>query len=329
VSRDRSEEQMQRTDKKLARFLGVLSLGLGVPQALVPDRFLRFVGVHGDEPRRFWRRARKHDRAVLWTRLVGVRELVAAVALLSRPRPVGWLWARVAGDVKDLVLLASSLPKAADRRKVVAAHGAVVGVAALDVLAAASMSRTKPDDSDDPTHVTAAITVARSPEEAYSFWRDFTNLPRFMAHLESVEPSGNGHTHWRAKAPIGHVEWDAEVVENLPGRLIAWRSVEGASVANAGKVRFDPAPGDAGTEIRVDMRYAAPGGVVGTTVAKLMGEEPQQQVEDDLRRFKQVIEAGEVVRSDGSPEGALARRLAKQRPAHPMKATASSNGGQS
>lgn len=317
----------QRTDKKLARFLGLFSVGLGVPQVLMPDRFLRFIGVHGPEPRRWLRRARKHDRAILWTRLVGARELVAAVGLLSRPRPVGWLWARVAGDMKDLLLLALSLPKAADRRKVVAAHGAVAGVAALDVLAAVSMSRTQADDSDDPTHVTAAVTIARSREEAYSFWHDFSNLPRFMAHLESVEPAADGHSHWRAKAPIGHVEWDAEVVEDLPGRLIAWRSLEDSSVANAGKVRFDRAPGGNGTEIRVDMRYAAPGGVLGTTVAKLMGEEPQQQVEDDLRRFKQVIEAGEVVRSDGSPEGALARRQAKQRPAHPQKAAASSNGG--
>jgi uncharacterized membrane protein len=318
---------MQRTDKKLARFLGVLSLGLAIPQLLMPDRFLRWLGIHGTEPRRFWRRARKHDRAILWTRIVGVRELVAAAGLLTRPRPVGFLWARVAGDMKDFLLLALSLPKAADRPRLVAAHGAALGVAAVDVLAAVSMSRTKADDTDDPTHVKAAITVWRSPQETYAFWHDFSNLPRFMAHLESVEPAGNGHTHWRAKAPIGHVEWDAEVIEDLPGRLIAWRSTEDASVANAGKVRFDPAPGGAGTEIRVDMRYAAPGGVVGTTVAKLMGEEPQQQVEDDLRRFKQVIESGEVVRSDGSPEGALARRQAKQRPAHPMKATASSNGG--
>jgi uncharacterized membrane protein len=304
-------------------------LALGVPQVAMPERFLRFVGIRPPERRGWLRRRRspKGDRAVMWTRIVGARELMTAGGLLMRRRPVGWLWARVGGDVDDLALLALSLPKAADRRRVVAAHGAVVGVAALDVLAAVSMSRTRPDDSDDPTHVTAAVTVGRSPDEAYWFWRELTNLPRFMAHLESVEPAGDARSHWRAKAPIGHVEWDAEVIEDVPGKVIAWRSVEEASVANAGKVRFDPAPGGHGTEIRVDMRYAAPGGVVGTTVAKLMGEEPQQQVEDDLRRFKQVIEAGEVVRSDASPEGALARRQAHQRPARPPKAAAITNGG--
>ncbi len=165
--------------------------------------------------------------------------------------------------------------------------------------------------------VKAAITVRRPVEEVYGFWRDLQNLPRFMYHLESVEVSGDGRSHWKAKAPIGKVEWDAEVTEDRPNELIAWRALPGASVENSGTVRFRRAPSDQGTEIVLEMVYDAPGGAVGATLAKLLGEEPRQQVKDDLRRFKQVMETGEVVRSDGSPEGQHARRHLKQRPARP------------
>jgi uncharacterized membrane protein len=324
---------MQSTDKRLARFLGVLSAVLGVPQLFMPRRFLRLVGIE------------ETPRSLTWTRIVGLREHAAVAGLLSRPRPVGWLWARVAGDVMDLALLGASMGQRKERRvlgmrlrkrqpdrgRQLAATGAVAATLGLDTLAAVSMSRTDEHDPDEgPEHVKSAITVWRSPDETYSFWHDFSNLPRFMAHLESVEPSEQGHSHWKAKAPIrGSVEWDAEIVEDLPNRLIAWRSVDGADVDNSGSVRFDPAPGGHGTEIRVDMRYAAPAGPVGATLAKLFGEEPEQQVEDDLRRFKQLIEAGEIARSDGSPEGTLARRQARQRPAQPMKSTASTNGRRS
>ena len=325
---------MQSTDKKLARFLGVFSAALGVPMAFMTRRFLRFIGIE------------ETPQSVLWTRIVGVREHGPAIGLLARERPVGWLWARVAGDVMDLALLGASMRQPKERRMLgvrlrkrqpdrgrqLAATGGVVATLGLDTLAAVSMSRTdKQDPSEGPEHVKSAITVWRSPEETYSFWHDFTNLPRFMAHLESVEPAGDGHSHWKAKAPLrGTVEWDAEIVEDVPSRLISWRSTDGADIQNSGTVRFVSAPHGTGTEIHVDMRYAAPAGPVGATVAKLFGEEPQQQVEDDLRRFKQLIEAGEIVRSDGSPEGTLARRQAKQRPAQPpKKPTASTNGSQS
>lgn len=304
-------------EKRLARFLGLLSLALGIPQTLMPGRFARFVG------------ARDDSRSRMWIRAVGVRELMAAAGILSRPRPVGGLWARVAGDVEDLVLLAMAFgSKGAHRNRLTVAAGAVAGVAAVDALAAASMRRSEAETDDDSTSVKAAITVWRPREEIYAFWHDFQNLPRFMTHLEAVEPAGDGRSHWKAKAPTGGtVDWDAEVVTDLPNELIAWRSLPGADVENAGTVRFQPAPGGAGTEIRLDMEYKPPGGAVGVTLAKLFGEEPRQQVEDDLRRFKQVLEAGDVVRSDGSPEGAMARRQLKQRPAHPLDP--SRNGGRS
>ncbi|HWE63978.1 MAG TPA: SRPBCC family protein [Chloroflexota bacterium] len=152
--------------------------------------------------------------------------------------------------------------------------------------------------------VKKAITINRSPEEIYQFWHDFRNLPRFMDHLESVQMTGEKRSHWKAKAPAGTtVEWDAETVDDQPNQRIAWRSLTGAAVDNAGSVRFVPAPGGRGTEVHVELRYDPPGGALGATVARIFGEEPGQQVSDDLRRFKQVLETGEITRSDASVRG--------------------------
>jgi len=167
-----------------------------------------------------------------------------------------------------------------------------------------------------------SITVNTSPERAYGHWRDLENLPAFMAHLESVRVDDDGRSHWVASAPASRtVEWDAEIVEDAPGRRIAWRSVEGADVGNAGSIRFVPAPGGRGTEVTVELDYDPPGGAVGAVVAKLFGEEPNQQLRDDLRRFEQVLETGEVVVSDGSPDGTRTRRRLKQDDARPRPST--------
>jgi uncharacterized membrane protein len=149
--------------------------------------------------------------------------------------------------------------------------------------------------------VREAVTVLRPLDEVYNFWLDFENLPRFMSHLESVRVTGNGRSHWKSKGPAGsHVEWDAEVVDAVPNEMISWRSVENADIANSGSVTFVEAPGDRGTEVHVSLSYDPPGGGVGKMVAKLFGEEPGQQVRSDLKRFKQVMETGEVVHSDSS-----------------------------
>lgn len=133
----------------------------------------------------------------------------------------------------------------------------------------------------------------RTPQELYRFWRNFENLPRFMDHLESVTMAGATRSHWVAKAPAGtSVEWEAEVYNEKEGELIAWRSLKGSDVDNAGSVHFTPAPGGNGTEVRVVLKYDPPGGVIGAAVAKLFGEEPAQQIREDLRRFKQLMETG-------------------------------------
>jgi uncharacterized membrane protein len=169
------------------------------------------------------------------------------------------------------------------------------------------------DETDNPLvsvpaghgiKVEKSVTVNRPPEEVYRFWRDFQNLPRFMNHLESVTDLGNDRSHWVAKAPAGKtVEWDAEVYNEKENELIAWRSLEGADVDNAGSVRFEPAPEGRGTVVRVTLKYDPPAGKLGSLVAKLWGEEPSQQIEEDLRRFKQVMETGEISTTEGQPSG--------------------------
>ena len=162
--------------------------------------------------------------------------------------------------------------------------------------------------------VKKVITINGSPEELYRFWHNFENLPRFMRHLESVQTDGAGRSHWKAKAPAGKtVEWNAAVIDDRPNQLIAWRSLEGADIANSGSVRFTPATGGRGTVVTVDLEYDAPGGKAGALVAKFFGEEPDQQVYDDLRAFKQIMELGEVVLS----EATLERTRLPQRPGQP------------
>ena len=154
--------------------------------------------------------------------------------------------------------------------------------------------------ADTGIKVEKSIIINKSPGEIYRFWRDFQNLPRIMNHLETVRDIGGNRSHWVAKAPAGTtVEWDAEIYNEKENELIAWRSLENADVDNAGSVHFEPATGGRGTVLRVSLKYDPPGGFLGATVARLFGENPEQQIEEDLRRFKQAIETGEIATSGG------------------------------
>ncbi len=175
--------------------------------------------------------------------------------------------------------------------------------------------------------LTAATTIRKPGTDVYTFWRDLENLPTFMAHLEQVRVTGDRTSHWVADAPFGNdVQWDAEIVDEVPGEKIAWRSTGNADVPNAGTVWFVPAPDGASTEVHVLLTYDIPGGTIGKAVAKYFGEEPHQQLDDDLRRLKQVLETGEVIRSDGAPWGKRARKEFPQRPAQPLSDASSRRG---
>ncbi len=152
--------------------------------------------------------------------------------------------------------------------------------------------------------VDQAMTINAPVEEIYNFWRNFENLPQFMYHLESVTKIDEMRSRWKAKAPLGMtVEWDAEIISEIPNELISWRSVESADVSNAGSVRFLPSTGGRGTVVKVELRYEPPAGKLGAAIAWLTGEEPSVQVRDDLRRFKQLMETGEIPTIEGQPAG--------------------------
>jgi uncharacterized membrane protein len=153
-------------------------------------------------------------------------------------------------------------------------------------------------------HVAKAVTINKSPAELYQFWRNFENLPLFMKHLESVTRLDGNRSHWKAKAPLGtSVEWDAEMTSDVANERIGWQSVDGSDIANSGVVEFRPTV-NRGTEVKVTMIYEAPGGKLGEWVAWLFGEEPSFQVKEDLRRFKQLMETGIIITTDGQPSGA-------------------------
>lgn len=153
-------------------------------------------------------------------------------------------------------------------------------------------------------HVKESITIGRPVEELYRFWRNLENLPRFMEHLESVRVTGNDRSHWVAKAPAGmRVEWEAEIINEVENQVIGWRSLPESTVTSAGSVNFDDAGPDRGTRITVNLQYEPPAGRLGALFAKLFGEEPSQQVRADLRRLKQLLEAGEVATIEGQTSG--------------------------
>jgi uncharacterized membrane protein len=139
------------------------------------------------------------------------------------------------------------------------------------------------------------ILVDRSPEELYRFWRRLDNLPRFMEHLTSVTMVGDRLSHWVAEGPAGaKFEWSAEIINDVPDKIIAWKSLPEADVDSAGSVRFERSPGGAGTVVRVNLQYRPPVGSVGASFAKLLGAAPEQQMEKDLVAFKELAEAGEI-----------------------------------
>jgi uncharacterized membrane protein len=153
-------------------------------------------------------------------------------------------------------------------------------------------------------HVEESVTIMAPADQLYSFWRDFEQLPRFMEHLVSVTRIDDRRSHWVANAPAGRtVEWDAEIINEIPGELIGWRTLDGSDVISAGSVRFKPAPGGRGTEVHVRLQYEPPAGKLGATIARLLGREPSQTIREDLRRFKQLMEAGEIPTIEGQPRG--------------------------
>jgi uncharacterized membrane protein len=312
--RSEFDDTSNSSNMKIARALGLFSLGLGVWQLASPRSHAKVVGID-DAP----------DENVI--RAIGLRELGAAAGLLWGSQPAPFLWSRVAGDLMDLSMLANAMGSrdGERRRQIARSMLAVAAITLPDVVASLkttehmpSLSRSSDDGSAD---VRTSITVRASADEVYRVWSDLGGLPRFMTHLESVTDLGGGRSRWVATGPAGtSVEWEAETTEEVPGSRLSWRSVEGSDVDNSGTVELVPATQNRGTEVRLRLSYAPPGGTVGRVAAKLLGEEPKQQVSDDLRRFKQLVETGDITRSEASPEGIRSTRVLRQRPGQPLAA---------
>ena len=286
--------------EKLARGLGWFSIGLGLAEVLAPRAVAKIAGVDDEDTRLI--------------RLFGLREIASGVGIFMQgEHPTEAIFSRVAGDALDIASLVKAFTSSkSSKGRVAFATANVLAVTALDVLCAYQLSK----DGTGGTQVRKSIVINSSPEELYEFWHNFENLPTFMKHLESVRVTGEGRSHWIARAPAGGtVKWDAEVTDDRPNELIAWRSLEGSDVENVGSVRFERAPGGRGTIVKVEVEYSPPGGALGSLVAKLFGEEPEQQISDDLRCLKQVMEVGEVVVSDGT---IWDNALLTQRPAQPV-----------
>lgn len=161
--------------------------------------------------------------------------------------------------------------------------------------------------------VTRAITIRKPAKELYAFWRNLENLARIIKHPVSIVNKSDVESHWSVSAPPGDrsVEWDALIINEQKNALIAWRSREDSEINNAGSVRFEPAPGDEGTEVTVTLEYQPPGGKLGALFAKLSGEEAGQQVGDTLRRLKALLEAGEIPTTEGQSVGEPQRKKNK------------------
>ena len=288
--------------QKLAHGLGWFSLGLGLTELLAPRSIAKVSGIKGNTG---------------FIRVMGLREICHGIAIFAQGRrPAAAVWSRVAGDALDLAALGGAFasPKS-NKGRLAFATANVMAVTALDLICAQQLSSRDSTTTGGTNQVRKSLIINRAPEELYQFWHDFENLPRFMQQLESVTVTGEGRSHWVAKAPAGtNVEWDAEIVEDRPNQSISWRSLEGSEVENSGTVSFEPAPGNRGTIVRVEMNYNPPGGAIGAFVAKLFGEEPGQQAQEALRSFKQLMETGEVIISEGT---VWDNGLLTQRPAQP------------
>ncbi len=298
---------------RLGPSLGWFSLAAGVASLLMPGRVARAAGLLSNLG------------TLRAMRAMGLRELASGAGILMRPQRPGWLWMRVAGDAMDLALLGLSGRRAAasaaagaryagSRQRLLFTSAALAGVTVLDMLAAYEQGRLQARGrhagQDAARHASGTIRIRKSiainqsPEACYRFWRDFENFPRFMKHVEEVRAMDATHTHWTVRAPLGrHVGWTAELVTDVPSQQLGWRTLPDAEVDHAGVVRFVPASGERGTVVEVDLSYRAPLGKAGSLIAKLFGEEPSQQVEEDLRRFKQLIETGEIPTTIGQPAG--------------------------
>lgn len=284
------ERRSALTDRHVGLALGWFSVGMGLLQVLAPRGVGRVIGV-GHRP--------------VLLRLCGLRDIANGVGLLSERAPAVFAWSRVAGDALNLALLRGALQSPdSSRARIAMAATVMASVTAIDIFAGQRMTRNAFARPSEPLRARLAITIAATPEKLYAFWRNLENLPKFMQNVQSVTAVSAQQSHWVANAPAGtRVEWDSEIVEDQPNRLIAWRTLPDSDVTHHGIVSFEPEPGGQGTILRVDLHYRAPGGAFGMGLARILGEDPGSHLSRTLRRLKQLIETGTIVTPPSEPLG--------------------------
>lgn len=267
--------------------LGMLSLGIGLAALFAPRSVGKLTGL------------RKHPGLL---QLIGVREVTSGIGLLSGRQTEAWLWSRVAGDVVDLAVLAAS-NSSSRRSRTVGTAAVVAAITAADIVAAVQHSRARRTAAPSEVYVDHTIIVNKSPQECYAFWRQLDNIPRFSRRLRAVTSRENGESHWSMTLPGGgSLEWNSVLTVQRPGERLSWRSLTHEPFSHAGSVQFATAPGARGTFVTVSMHYRLPPAVSWSLVG-FLGRDPFGELREDLRRFKQLIETGEVATTEGQPSG--------------------------
>lgn len=282
--------QPPRQAKTLARALGWFSLGIGAAAFLSPRKVARATGLP------------KSDNLL---RAIGVREIAFGIGLLRKETPSGWAWSRVGGDVMDLAVLGFSFfHPYADRRKLGAAAAAVTGVALFDLLCSQELGGTMKVKDDSSVEYRRSVTVNRPASDLYALWRDEENLPGFLPHVKSVRRLGDRRSRWVLESSSGRdIRWEAILVEEVPNERLIWCSPDRSGTKMIFAVEFTELAAGRGTEVAVTVRHQPRGGLLAASLSRVFGTDPKPAVIEDLRTFKQLMEAGELPTTDGQPAG--------------------------
>ena len=282
-----------------------LSIGVGAATLLGTAGAARFIGARPTRANR------------LAFAAMGLCDIAYGFSLLGGRSRKGWAWVRVAADVANLSVLGTRFaPQSLPGPGFGGLLAAEAGLTLIDAMTAVRAGDSAGHHPSRGVYVNASTTIRKPRAEVYAFWRDFSNIPRFMRHVGNVSEA-HGHTTWEAHASFGpSLTWEAQIVSERPGEEIRWRSTEQTLLANHGGVYFRDAPGGRGTEVHVHLGFEPPLGAVGAGLAKLFRALPREQLTADLRRLKQLLELGEIVRSDASIH----------RGRHPAQPSAEANG---
>lgn len=280
----------------LSRALGWASLGLGIAQLAAPQRLADLAGL-ADGSR---------TRAIV--RLLGLREAATGAGILAGANPVPWMWGRVGGDAIDLALIASAIDtRGTNRTRLAGAAAITAGMTAIDAICSARLTMApapRPAPPAEAVRVATAITVQAPSRRVYEALANAQTLPRFVESFAEIDVQDQRLTRWTVTLPGGMpLHWDVELTEEAPGERIAWRTREGSAFPASGQIDLRPSPANQGTEVRFTAAFDPPGGELGAKIGDLFTGAIGTKIHNDLRRFKQLIDLGEIVQSDASVAG--------------------------